>query len=122
METGSVKLRTRVKRKSVVEISFCGISRLNVLNILIIESFILKIISKPGMRLKINLSDINFIDCSAIESLNYVSTIANQNSSVIELCQVQQNLAELIELVKEHGDFHIKQIDYTYAEKTPGLV
>lgn len=92
------------------KVSFRNIDRLTILDSEAIRLELIDLAVKKDTLLEIDLLGIRFIDSSIIDIFNLLSRMAHRYNSRVKLSNVSAELFELIELVKLHSVFDIKQI------------
>ena len=110
MKPGNINFLIVRHSKRRVNVSFENSRKLNVLNKEEIRRYLIDIISKPDTNLELDLEKVEFIDSSIFETLNLVSRIGRLYGSYITLINVNKDLMELIDLVKQFSVFDIKHI------------
>jgi anti-anti-sigma factor len=110
METINIHLANKFYNPQEVDLQLDRMNRITVLNSENLKAKLIALISRNGMKVSLNLRNINFVDSSGFDCLNYVAKVARQFQSEIVLKEVQPELMELIELVRKHGVFDIKNV------------
>ena len=98
------------KKGTMVVASFRNTKKLTVLNAEALKLGLLDVITNRNTVLEINLAGIKFIDSSIIDILNFLSRVAQRFNSKVILTHVEGELMELIELVKLHSIFDIREV------------
>ena len=86
--------------KNTFKVSINGTSRLNVLIASIVKRQLLKLLTKPGKTLVLDLNGIYFIDTEGFGTLLSVLKAANNNKCVFKLANVSKEVNELINLME----------------------
>lgn len=100
----------KINNPSTISVTISNTQKINVLNSELIKKSLLKLVKIPGIRLAIDLSEINFIDSSGFDVLNFLALTAFKNKSSLELCEVNSSVIELIDLVRKYQKFQIRKI------------
>lgn len=103
------------KDKKVV-VSFRNVQNLTVLNTEIIRLGLIEKVKSKNNEIEINLRGIKLIDSSVFDTFNLLSRLAKRFNSVMYLTHIDEELMELIDLVKYHAVFDIKIVK---EEKLP---
>ncbi len=106
----NVYFLTFFQKKRTITFSFDDINKINVHNAGIIQNKLSGIISKPFTNLVLDVKNIGFIDTAGFNMLNNVAKIGNDHDSFVEFKNVGPEVSELIDLVKKHYQFNIKNI------------
>ncbi len=93
--------------KGVYRISFYKTRRLNTLIADPLQKELIKIVSKPGRDVVLSMDGIHFIDSSGFRSLMAVVDHANRIGSRFRICDVSQEVYELLRLMKLSFVFEI---------------
>ena len=91
----------------VYRISFYKITRLNTLIAEPLKEELSKIVSKPGREVVLSLDGIRFIDSSGFQALMAVVRQASKIGSRFRVCDVSQEVYELLRLMKLDFVFEI---------------
>jgi anti-sigma B factor antagonist len=81
------------------------------LNVTISQSFkqeVTKLIDQPGMKIIINLGDVEYIDSSGFGALLSVLRASKNNESQLKLCNISPDVMELVKLLQLHSVFDIR--------------
>ena len=84
----------------VYRLSFYKVKRLNTLIAEPLQTELSKIVSKPGRVVVLSLNGINFIDSSGFQALMSVVDKADRMGSRFRICDVSQEVYELLKLMK----------------------
>ncbi|MCK4745852.1 MAG: STAS domain-containing protein [Bacteroidales bacterium] len=99
----------------VYKISFYKTSRVNTLISDPLREELTKIVSKAGREVVLSMDGINFIDSSGFQAIMAVVDQANKIGSRFRICDVSQEVYELLKLMKLSFVFEID------PEKTKAL-
>ena len=110
MKTRNIYFLTFFHKKRNVKVIFSDINKINVNNASTIQDKLSGIVSKPYTNLVLDIKNIGFIDTAGFNMLNDVAKIGNDHDSSVEFKNVSREVSELIELVKKHYQFTIKNI------------
>lgn len=83
----------------------------NKLNAAISQKFkveISKLIDQPGMKIVINLANLDYIDSSGFGALLSVLRTAKNNGAMLKLCNIAPEVMELVKLLQLQTVFDIK--------------
>lgn len=117
MKRDTANILTIKNGKHRTKASFSNVDRLTILNSEAIRLGLIEIATKKDTLHEIDLKGVRFIDSSVIHVLNLLSRMAHRYNSNVILTNVSPELNELIELVKLHAVFDIKQINTTSDNK-----
>ena len=84
----------------IYRISFYKVRRLNTLIAESLREELLKIVSVPGREVVVSMDGINFIDSSGFQVIMAVVDQANKIGSLFRICDVSQDVYELLKLMK----------------------
>jgi anti-sigma B factor antagonist len=82
------------------------------LNVAISQKFkieVSKLIDQPGMKLVINLGDVDYIDSSGFGSLLSVLRTAKNNNAKLKLSNINSDVMELVKLLQLQTVFDIRE-------------
>ena len=102
-----LKLRTK---KGIHIVSFHKTRRLNTLISEPLREELLKLVSKPGTEVVLSMDGINFIDSSGFETIMAVVERSNRAGSRFRICDVSQEVYELLRLMKLNFVFEIHPV------------
>ncbi len=89
-----------------------GCTKLNVINSEELKSVFQSHLTTPNTKLIINFQNISFIDSSGFGALISLLKIARGNDCVLKLCNINEELYKMFELIHLHKVFSIeKNID-----------
>ena len=81
------------------------VNRLNTLFSELVKQQLQELLVEPGTSVVFNLEDIRFIDTSGFEVLQEITQWAQQHGSQFKLCNVTDDVKELIVLLELEGIF-----------------
>jgi anti-anti-sigma factor len=82
------------------------------LNVAISQAFkqeVTKLIDQPGLKIVINLAEVEYIDSSGFGSLLSVLRAAKNNDSQLKICNIAPEVMELVKLLQLHSVFDIRE-------------
>ncbi len=88
--------------------SFSNTTHLNILNTEIIRLGLIDIVTMRNTEVIFDLSGINVIDCSIVDTLNLLSRLAKRFNSLLLLSHVSPELQEMLDLIKVYSVFDIR--------------
>jgi anti-sigma B factor antagonist len=91
----------------IYKISFYKTKRLNTLIAGPLKEELSKIVSKPGREVVLSMDGINFIDSSGFQAIMAVVDKASKMGSRFRICDVSQEVYELLKLMKLNVVFEI---------------
>jgi anti-anti-sigma factor len=91
----------------IYRISFYRTRRLNTLIAEPLQAELMKIVSRPGREIILSMEGINFIDSSGFRAIMAVVNQANKTGSHFRICDVSQEVYELLKLMKLSFVFEI---------------
>ncbi len=94
--------------EGIYKISFYRTRRLNTLIAETLQEELLKIVSKPGREVVLSMEGINFIDSSGFRAIMAIVVHASKVGSHFRICDVSQEVYELLKLMKLSFVFEIK--------------
>jgi anti-sigma B factor antagonist len=92
------------------KISFHKISRLNYLFADPFREQLVGIVSEPGREVVLSMKGINFIDSSGLEAIMTVVNRASEMGSRFRICNVSDDVYELLKLMKVKIMFEINPV------------
>jgi len=98
-------------KDGVYRISFYKTRRVNTLIAGSLQDELTKIVSKPGREVVLSMDGIKFIDSSGFQAIMAVVSQANHNGSRFRICDVSQEVYELLKLMKLSFVFEINPVD-----------
>ncbi len=95
------------KEESQYRVELFQVNRLNTLFSELVKQQLTELVEEPGASVVFNLSDIRFIDSSGFDVLLKVSDRAREAGSKFKLCNITDDVRELIILMEleERFDF-----------------
>ncbi len=93
--------------EGIYKISFYKTRRLNTLIADALREELTRIVSKPGREVVLSMEGINFIDSSGFQAIMAVVDQANRIGSRFRICDVSQEVYELLKLMKLRFVFEI---------------
>lgn len=99
-------LKSEVK-KGVEILSFENVSKLNILVAQTLKEEIAQYLNKAGKNIVLDLSGIEYIDSSGFGALLSILRNAKNNSSTFKICNISQDVMELVKLLQLHNVFEI---------------
>jgi len=94
----------------VYRISFYKVRRLNTLIADPLQEELSKILSKPGTEVVLSMNGVNFIDSSGFQAIMAVVDRADKAGSRFRICDVSQEVYELLKLMKLSFVFEINPV------------
>ena len=94
----------------VYRISFYKVRRLNTLIADPLQEELSKIVSKPGTEVVLSMNGVNFIDSSGFQAIMAVVDRADKAGSRFRICDVSQEVYELLKLMKLSFVFEINPV------------
>jgi len=94
----------------VYKISFYKTRRVNTLIANPLREELSHIVSKPGREVVLSMDGINFIDSSGFEAIMTVVDHASESGSRFRICDVSQEVYELLKLMKLSFVFEINPV------------
>jgi anti-anti-sigma factor len=91
----------------IYRISFLQTKRLNTLIADHLKKDLIKIVSKPGREVVLSMEGINFIDSSGFQAIMDVVDQAGKKGCRFRICDVSQDVYELLRLMKLSFVFEI---------------
>ena len=105
-----------------VKVSFGNSERLDIIKKDVVRRYLLNIVSRPGILLEIDLSNVKFIDSEGFDVLNLLSRISGKYKSKVILSSVGNELSELIGLIRSYSVFNIKEISTSVPSNVEPVV
>ena len=94
-----------VKEGNQCRVELFQVNRLNTLFSELVKEQLNDLIHEPGMEVIFNLEEIRFIDSSGFRVLLEITEKARENGIVFKLCNVTDEVKELIILLELEGRF-----------------
>ena len=98
------------RENSKVAVRFVSKDKSTALKMDNIRKQLIKIISKRGTNLVLDLEGIRFIDSAGFDTLNLIHRLGKKYQSTLTLTGVEIEVLEMIDLLKKYHVFHIQQI------------
>lgn len=93
------------KEESQYMVELFQVNRLNTLFSDLVKDQLRELIEEPGAEVLFNLEGIRFIDSSGFEVLMEITELARKHGSQLKLCNVTDEVRELINLQELEGSF-----------------
>jgi len=94
-------------RNGVEVLSFDNVSKLNILVAQSLKEEISQYLNKEGKHIVLNLDGIEYVDSSGFGALLSILRNAKNNNSTFKICNVSQDVMELVKLLQLHNVFEI---------------
>lgn len=94
-------------RNGVEVLSFDNVSKLNILVAQSLKEEISQYLNKEGKNIVLNLDGIEYVDSSGFGALLSILRNAKNNNSTFKICNVSQDVMELVKLLQLHNVFEI---------------
>lgn len=114
-ENFNFQVKMEGRKKAIA--SFSNVNRLNVLNAEVIRLGLIEIVTTRNTEVIFDLSGINFIDSSIVDTFNLLSRMARRFNSVVMLAYVNSELQEMLELIKVHSVFNLRILNEDALKK-----
>jgi len=98
------------RENTKVSVSFGTEEKSSALKMDIVRKQLIKIISRRGTHLELDLAGIRFIDSDGFDTLNLIHRLGKKYGSTLTLKGVESEVLEMIDLLKKYHVFHIQQI------------
>lgn len=98
------------RKNETISVSFRGEDKSLILKMNGIRKQLIKLISKRGTHLELDLTGIRFIDSNGFDTLNLIHQIGRKYDSLLSLIGVENEVLEMIDLLRKYHVFHIQQI------------
>ena len=105
------------EKKKTIHVSLRKISRINTLIADSIKAELTEIVAAPGRTFIFSMQGITFIDSNGFEAILYIVKRSRESGSNFKICDVSEEVYELIKLMKLNVVFEINPEQY--FEKTP---
>ena len=89
------------------------VNRLNTLFTDLVQQQLEELVDEPGTSVVFNLEEIKFIDTEGFRVLLEIADRAEKNGTVFKLCNVSDEVRELIILLELEGRFTFCRCDHT---------
>jgi anti-sigma B factor antagonist len=94
-------------RNGVEVLSFDNVSKLNILVAQSLKEEISQYLNKEGKNIVLILDGIEYVDSSGFGALLSILRNAKNNNSTFKICNVSQDVMELVKLLQLHNVFEI---------------
>ena len=88
------------KNKNTCRVELFQVNRLNTLFSDLVGEQLTELVSEPGSEVFFNLEGIRFIDSSGFSVLIHISELARKCGSIFRLCNLTEDVKELVHLLK----------------------
>ena len=102
-----------VKEENHCRVELFQVNKLNTLFSELVKKQLIELVEEPGTSVVFNLEEIHFIDSSGFDVLLEVSDRAREVGSQLKLCNITDDVRELIVLLELESRF-----DFASCEKT----
>jgi anti-sigma B factor antagonist len=93
------------KEENQYRVELFQVNRLNTLFSDLVKQQLIELVEEPGVSVVFNLEDIRFIDSSGFDVLLEVSERARMHGSQFSLCNISDDVRELLILLELEGRF-----------------
>jgi anti-anti-sigma factor len=93
------------KEKNQYRVELFQVNRLNTLFSDLVKEQLIELVQEPGASVVFNLEDIRFIDSSGFDVLLEVSERARDHGSTFSLCNISDDVRELLTMMELEGRF-----------------
>ncbi len=93
------------KEENQYRVELFQVNRLNTLFSDLVKQQLIELVEEPGVSVVFNLEDIRFIDSSGFDALLEVSECARMHGSQFSLCNISDDVRELLILLELEGRF-----------------
>ena len=94
-------------RNGIEILSFENVSKLNILVAQSLKEEIAQYLNKPGKKIVLNLDGIEYVDSSGFGALLSILRNAKNNDSSFKVCNISEDVMELVKLLQLHNVFEI---------------
>ena len=101
------------KEESQYRVELFQVNKLNTLFSGIVKQQLRELVDEPGVSVIFNLKGIRFIDSSGFDVLLEISERASHSGSQFKLCNISDDVRELIVLMDLEGRFNICSCQHT---------
>jgi anti-anti-sigma factor len=101
------------KEGSQFKVELFQVNRLNTLFSELVREQLLELIREPGIEVVFNLGDVRFIDTSGFNVLVEITERSRECGSQFKLCNITDDVRELIILLELEGKFNICSCENT---------
>lgn len=102
-------------------VSLFNVNKFNILFSELIKEQLNDLVSVPGRHVILNLSGIRFIDSSGFSTLKLAAEISHSRGSRFQLCNVGDEVKELLTETDVYNEFEILTTDEVQEKPTLGL-
>jgi len=88
-------------------LSFENLNKLNILIAQALKEEVAQYLKKPNTKLVLDMSSIEYVDSSGFGALLSILRNAKNNDSQFKICNVSEDVMELIKLLQLHNVFEI---------------
>ncbi len=100
-----------INLQKIDDVLIISLENENKLNAAMAQQFkveVSKLIDQPGIKMAINLADVNYIDSSGFGALLSILRAAKNNDSQVKLCNITPQVMELVTLLQLQTVFDIR--------------
>jgi len=101
------------KEENQYRVELFQVNRLNTLFSDLVKQQLFELVEEPGVSVVFNLEDIRFIDSSGFDVLLDVSERARMHGSQFSLCNISDDVRELLTMMELEGRFDCLTCDNT---------
>ena len=101
------------KEDSYYRVELFQVNRLNTLFSNLVKEQLMELVEKPGTTVIFNLKDIRFIDTNGFSILLEVAVRAREAGSRFKLCNVNDEVRELLVLMELENSFEFANCEYS---------
>ncbi len=94
-------------RNGVEILSFENVSKLNILVAQSLKEEMAQYLNKPGKKIVLNLEGVEYVDSSGFGALLSILRNAKNNESTFKICNISEDVMELVKLLQLHNVFEI---------------
>jgi len=94
-------------RNGVEILSFENVSKLNILVAQSLKEEIAQYLNSPGKKIVLNLEGVEYVDSSGFGALLSILRNAKNNDSTFKICNISEDVMELVKLLQLHNVFEI---------------
>ena len=94
-------------KNGVEVLTFENVSKLNILVAQSLKEEISQYLNKEGKNIVLNLDGIEYVDSSGFGALLSILRNAKNNNSTFKICNISQDVMELVKLLQLHNVFEI---------------
>jgi len=97
------------------------VNKLNTLFSGLVKEQLIELVEEPGTEVIFNLEGVKFIDSSGFEVIKEITSHAQQSGSQFKLCNITDDVKELISLVELDGRLTFSNCEHTIEKILPVL-